>query len=84
MGPAPSLPNVNLNIRSSCCVSDNNNEKDAVDGKVMVQPRRASWLLRRIKTRKSLKDDKDTSNKLAEEAIGIQSKQTDEETVSDS
>ena len=82
MGPAQSsLPNIALNIRSNCCIVEDDDD-DYVDGKAVVQSERTGWLQQRFKTRKGSKNNKETNSTMVGETAGIQSEQTDEKTVS--
>jgi len=71
MGAAPSLPNLTLNIKSSCCV-------DAED---MVQPRKPSWFRKRINNSQGSQDQQDGGRQVVETAVGIQPQQTSLEKI---
>jgi hypothetical protein len=76
MGSLQSLPELDFHISSSCC---NAIREDDVD---MVQSKKSSWLFKRKEIGKQSKNHKKGNTKLAPKTISIQSKQTDETTIS--
>ena len=68
MGTTQSLPNFNFNIRSNCCITDENDEED---GNNMVQSRKLSRIWQHIKYRKSNENEQERNRDVAERSISI-------------
>ena len=85
MGHFPYFPNFYWNFKSHCCNAGEKDEKESVkstDGENLEESRRPSWLWRSSETSQKNKGDGEEDGKMVEQSTGIQSKQTDEEKIS--